>query len=93
MLRLNSSAYDPLSDSAGAIKCAGPETGMWGHSMISSARTKMVSDRDSPRNLAKRWLTTSAKRVGCSTGSSAGLAPLMIRWIYVAACRYTSWAS
>ena len=43
-----------------------------------SARTRMDGGITRPRALAVFILITSSKRVGCSTGRSAGLAPLRI---------------
>ncbi len=48
------------------------------HSITSSARTRMDCGIVMPRALAVLRLTTSSNRVGCSTGKSAGLAPLNI---------------
>src|SRR5712691_3300259 len=79
-------AWD-LTLEAGACRAERAANGR-DQSMTSSARTKMASDRESPRSRATRWFTTSPKTVGCSTGSSAGLAPLRIRSTYVAARRY-----
>src|SRR6516165_10691551 len=47
------------------------------HSMISSARSRIASGSESPRSRAVRWFTTRVNWVGCSTGRSAGFAPLI----------------
>jgi len=48
------------------------------HSITLSARTKIASGTVRPRALAVLRLMTNSNFVGCSTGRSAGLAPLMI---------------
>src|SRR5262245_51787774 len=48
------------------------------HSITSSARASKLSGTVSPRAFAVLRLITSSNRVGCTTGSSAGLAPLRI---------------
>src|SRR6266404_9476523 len=64
--------------------CARAEDGAAGanlgcaHSMTSSARARIDGGTVSPRALAVLRLTTSSNLVGCSTGKSAGLAPLRI---------------
>ena len=45
------------------------------HWITSVARMRMDGGNVRPRALAVFVFTTSAKRVGCSTGRSAGLAP------------------
>src|SRR5262245_13442057 len=55
------------------------------HWMISSARTRMDCGIVRPRALAVLRLMTSSNFVGCSTGRSAGLAPLRILATNVAA--------
>ena len=50
-----------------------------GYSMTSSASAKSVGGILRLRVLAVLRLITSSNRVGCSTGSSAGLAPFRIR--------------
>src|SRR5262245_60900293 len=57
------------------------------HSITSSARTRNVSGMVSPIALAALRLITKSNFVGCSMGSSAGLAPLNILSTYVAARR------
>jgi len=49
-----------------------------GHSITSSARARIEGGTVSPSALAVLRLTTSSKVVGCTTGRSAGLAPLRI---------------
>src|SRR5262249_11005874 len=49
-----------------------------GYLMISSARTRTDCGMVRPSALAVLALITSSNLVGCSTGRSAGLAPLMI---------------
>src|SRR5262249_38533819 len=46
------------------------------HSITSSARSRNGSEIFSPSGLAVVMLMTSSNFVGCSTGRSAGLAPL-----------------
>src|SRR3989441_1561815 len=58
--------------------------------MISSARTRSDCGIVSPSDLAVFRLITSSNLVGCSTGRSAGLAPLRILSTNVAACRKRS---
>jgi hypothetical protein len=48
------------------------------HSITSSARTSMIAGTGMPSAFAVFWLITSSNLVGCSTGKSAGLAPLTI---------------
>src|SRR6266702_8729581 len=48
------------------------------HSSTSSARASIVGGMVRPRALAVLRLMTSSNFVGCSTGRSAGLAPLRI---------------
>jgi hypothetical protein len=48
------------------------------HSITSSARARSDSGMVRPRALAVLRLITSSNLVGCSTGRSAGLAPLRI---------------
>src|SRR6516165_3083309 len=48
------------------------------HSMTSSARSRSVWGIVTPSSFAVFRLTTSSYRVGCSTGKSAGFAPLRI---------------
>src|SRR5262245_50677072 len=58
------------------------------HSITSSARASSIGGISMPSALAVLRFTTSSKRVGCSTGSSAGLAPLIILSTYTAARRH-----
>src|SRR5262249_38484288 len=53
--------------------------GARGHSMIRSARSSSDGGIVRPRTLAALRLITSSKVLACSTGSSAGFAPLRIR--------------
>src|SRR5262245_13468510 len=55
------------------------------HSITSSARASSVGGTSRPSAFAVLRLTTSSNFVGCSTGSSAGLAPLRILSTNVAA--------
>ena len=48
------------------------------HSMISSARARVRGGMASPSSFAVLRLTTNSRVVGCSTGGSAGFAPLRI---------------
>src|SRR4029450_12948338 len=61
-----------------------------GYSMTWSARRSNVCGIVSPSALAVLRLMTSANLVGCSTGRSAGLAPLRILSTKVAARRQRS---
>src|SRR5262249_18733146 len=58
------------------------------HSMTSSARARMGSGMDNPIVLAVLRLRTSSNFVACSTGKSAGFAPLKILSMKYAARRY-----
>jgi hypothetical protein len=58
--------------------------------ITSSASMRRVGGIVIPSAWAVRRLMTSSKRVGCSTGKSAGLAPFRILSTYVAARRHTS---
>ena len=59
----------------------------WRHSMTRSARSNTARGIVTPRILAVLRFTTNSNTVGCSTGSSAGLAPFRMRAAYDAACR------
>src|SRR5262249_25844852 len=54
------------------------------YSITSSARTRNVSGMANPIALAALRLITKSNFVGCSMGSSAGLAPLNILSTYIA---------
>src|SRR5262249_16885434 len=54
------------------------------HSITSSARASSVGGTSRPRALAVLRLIANSNLVGCSTGSSAGLAPCRIRCTYQA---------
>src|SRR5262249_44224481 len=54
------------------------------HSITSSARRRIDVGNSRPIAFAVFKLTTSSNRVGCSTGSSAGVAPLRILATYSA---------
>src|SRR4051794_33692191 len=60
------------------------------HSITSSARASSVGGTAMPSALAVFILMISSKRVGCSTGRSAGRAPLRILSTYTAALRNRS---
>src|SRR5262245_16035561 len=60
------------------------------HSITSSAIASSLSGTFRPSALAVRRLITNSNRVGCSTGRSAGFAPLKILCTSVAARRYRS---
>src|SRR5688572_3213894 len=60
------------------------------HSMTSSARSSSAGGMGRPRALAVRRLMARSNVTGCSTGRSAGLAPLRILSTYTAARRYRS---
>src|SRR5581483_7757058 len=59
-----------------------------GYPITSSARASTVGGKSRPSVLAVPRLTTSSNLVGCSTGRSAGLAPLRMRSTKYAARRY-----
>src|SRR5262249_62273326 len=58
------------------------------HSITSSERASSVGGISRPSAFAVLTLITSSKRVGCSTGSSAGLAPFAISLVKTAGRRY-----
>jgi hypothetical protein len=58
------------------------------HSITSSAVASRVGGMESPSALAVLRLMTNSNLVGCSTGRSAGFAPVKILCTNVAACRY-----
>ena len=58
------------------------------HSITSSARARSEGGTSRPSALAVFRLMTSSNLVGCSIGSSDGLAPFAIRSMYSAARRY-----
>src|SRR5262245_26426466 len=60
------------------------------HSITSSARASSVAGISRPKIRAVCALMTSSNLVDCSTGKSAGLAPLRMRPAYTPACRYVS---
>src|SRR5512132_597017 len=60
------------------------------HSITSSARASSVGGTSRPSAFAAFRLITSSYLVGACTGRSAGLAPLRMRSIYVAALRKRS---
>src|SRR5215208_2387841 len=60
------------------------------HSIISSANDRNSRGIASPSSFAVLRLKTSSSFVGCSTGRSAGFAPLRILSTYVAARRNRS---
>src|SRR5262245_18089429 len=62
--------------------------GARGHSITRSARSRSVCGIVSPSAFAVLRLMTSANLVGCSTGRSAGLAPLRMRSTYVVERRH-----
>jgi hypothetical protein len=49
------------------------------HSITSSARASSVGGTVRPSALAVWWLMTSSNLLACTTGRSAGLAPLRMR--------------
>src|SRR5262245_51674417 len=53
------------------------------HSITSSARASSIGGTSMPSALAVLTLRASSNFVGCSTGRSAGLSPLIIRPTYV----------
>jgi hypothetical protein len=73
----------PDSAITGLMRCSRRR----GYSITSSARTRMVGGTASPRDFAVLALNASSNFVGCSTGRSAGLAPLRILTTIVALCR------
>src|SRR5262249_24688371 len=60
------------------------------HSITSSARAMSVDGISMPSMRAVCALMTSSNLADCSTGKSAGLAPLRMRPTYTAICRYVS---
>jgi len=60
------------------------------HSITSSARASNVGGTVRPRALAVVRLITNSNLVDCSTGRSAGLAPLRIFPVYWPAWRYAA---
>jgi hypothetical protein len=60
------------------------------YSITWSARSRMDCGTVRPSAFAVFMLTTSSNFVGCSTGRSAGLAPLRILSTYVATSRYAA---
>ena len=72
---------------AGACNYGGPAPSRYGpgHRITSSARCSSDGGSVSPSALAVLRLMTSSNFVGCSTGRSAGFAPLRIRSTYTAA--------
>src|SRR5262245_23494720 len=60
------------------------------HCMTSSARSSSDGGMVRPSALAVLRLITSSYLVGCSIGRSPGLAPLIMRSTYPAACRAIS---
>src|SRR5215472_13492089 len=82
------------------IRCCFDQTAVWHsdaarghpphHSITSSARASSVAGTVMPSALAVFILMTSWKRVGCSTGKSAGWAPLRTLSTYTAALRKRS---
>jgi hypothetical protein len=61
-----------------------------GHSMTSSARSRIDVGTSRPSAFAVLRLMTSSNFVGCRTGNSAGLVPRRIRAVYMPMRRYTS---
>src|SRR5205807_1703115 len=62
----------------------------YSYSITSSARASSVGGTSIPSALAVFILMTNSKWVGCSTGRSAGWAPLRILSTYTAALRKSS---
>src|SRR6516165_2009899 len=60
------------------------------HSITSSASESRLSEILTSSALAVLRLITVSNLVGCSTGRSAGFAPLRIRAVYTPYCRYAS---
>src|SRR5713101_5994553 len=60
------------------------------HSITSSASESRLSEMATPCAFAVFKLMTSSNLVGCSTGRSAGLAPLRIFAVYAPYWRYAS---
>src|SRR5262249_11650952 len=60
------------------------------HSITSSAISRISRVIVRPSGLAALRLMTNSNLVGCSTGKSAGLAPLRILSTYTAVCRARS---
>jgi hypothetical protein len=62
-----------------ALLARGNNGSWWLYSITSSASASIVGGRSRPRAFAVLRLITNSNLVGCSTGRSAGLAPLRIR--------------
>src|SRR6266536_564804 len=77
--RLRSGDYRPHQD----VECTAHK-GTPPHSILLSARSRTDCGIVMPSALAALRLTTSSKFVGCSTGRSAGFAPLRMRSTYQA---------
>src|SRR5262249_17354785 len=81
--------------SSARVACTGrllgqPARASTGYSITWSARPSTDCGIVRPSALAVLRLITNSNLVGCSTGRSAGLAPLRILSTYVAACRQFS---
>jgi hypothetical protein len=84
----------PFASGAEWITAMGPRGDICPHhSITSSARRISASGGVRPRTLAVLPLITSTNLVGCSTGSSAGLAPFRTLSTNKAAPRYISASS
>jgi hypothetical protein len=60
------------------------------YSITSSARASSVAGMSTPSIRAVCPLMTSSNLADCTTGKSAGLAPLRMRPVYTPSCRYVS---
>ncbi len=67
-----------FAGNCGGQRDSGEQTGTFDHRMTSSARSNTDCGIMRPSALAVLRLITSSNLVGCSTGSSAGFAPLKI---------------
>src|SRR5262249_9608178 len=63
---------------------------LWHHSITSSGRARSAGCTTSPSNRAACRLMTSSNLIACTTGKSAGLAPLRMRRAYSPTWRYMS---
>jgi len=70
--------FRPFAEAASAHRSSAKAAISDGYSITSSARARIAGGMLSPSAFAVFMLMTSSKLVGCSTGRSAGLAPLRI---------------
>ena len=80
----------PAQTTDGATPALAQQAAVSGHWLTWSARARIDDGRVTPSAFAVLRFTASSKIVGCSTGSSAGLAPLRIRSTWAATRRGSS---